>query len=138
MRLRSLALALAPFSAMAALPVAAHADSIFTIAVIPDTQNYTDITKPAGSNAVFTAETQYLADNRTSLNLAFTTFVGDIVQHGDGTNGTPGNTSWGAGAEWARARQAVDILAQTGLPFGMTPGNHDYWPESLKMRGKAA
>jgi hypothetical protein len=92
----------------------------FTIAVIPDTQNYDDSTKsqPA-SLAPFLAETQYLADHKSDLNLVFVTHVGDVVQHGDGAG-------YGGSAEWDRAAQAMNLLAGCGVPFGMAPGNHDY------------
>jgi hypothetical protein len=75
---------------------------------------------------VFKQETVYLASHKRHMNLAFVTHVGDVVQHGDGTNGTPGDTTWGAGIEWDMAREAMSILADSGVPFGMTPGNHDY------------
>lgn len=106
---------------------AAYAGNYFTIAVIPDTQNYVDDTKPQpdGLN-FFKAETLYLAKHKHDMDLAFVTHVGDVVQHGDGTDGSPGNTAYGAGREWDRAREAMDILAATGMPFGMSIGNHDY------------
>ncbi len=106
----------------------AFADNTFTIAVIPDTQNYVDNTKtqPA-STQEFNAETEYLANNKTYLNLVFVTHVGDVVQNGDGTNGTPGNTvPYGGGVEWDRGLAAMQILADAGVPFGMSIGNHDY------------
>jgi Calcineurin-like phosphoesterase len=106
---------------------AAEAGDSFTIAVIPDTQNYVDHTRPQpASLQTFKAETGYLARHRRELNLAFVTHVGDVVQHGDGTDGSPGDATYGAGDEWARAREALDLLAASGVPFGMTPGNHDY------------
>ena len=109
------------------LPLMAHSAGTFTMAIIPDTQNYVDDTKPQpGSLSVFHAETRYLADRKDSINLVFVTHVGDVVEHGDGTNGTPGNAAWGAGTEWERARSAMNILAASGLAFGMSPGNHDY------------
>jgi hypothetical protein len=109
------------------LPAGAYARDVFTIAVIPDTQNYPDSTKPQPQSlATFLAETRFLAEHKNDLKLAFVTHVGDVVQHGDGTNGTPGDRTWGAGAEWDRAAQAMDILAAAGVPFGMSPGNHDY------------
>ena len=99
----------------------------FTIAVISDTQNYSDATYPQpASRNNFIAQTQYLANNMNDMKLAFVTHVGDVVQHGDGTNGTPGNTSYGAGAEWDNAVMAMDILDTTEVPFGMCLGNHDY------------
>jgi len=105
----------------------ACARDVFTIAVIPDTQNYVDNnkTQPDSLN-VFKAETTYLAEHKHDKHLAFVTHVGDVVQHGDGTNGLPGDTTWGAGLEWERAKEAMDILADSGIPFGMSIGNHDY------------
>jgi hypothetical protein len=110
----------------------AHSDTCrtnnaFTIAVISDTQNYVDEThaQPDGL-AIFEQQTRFLASHKRQLNLAFATHVGDVVQHGDGTNGTPADTTWGAGTEWDRALEAMLILADAGLPFGMSPGNHDY------------
>ena len=98
----------------------------FTIAVIPDTQNYVDDTKPQpDSFATFKAETRYLASEGRALKLAFVTHVGDVVQHGDGTS-SPGAASYSAGLEWTRAQQAMGILEETGVPFGMSIGNHDY------------
>jgi hypothetical protein len=101
----------------------------FTIAVISDTQNYTDYGYQATTppnRTYFTAQTQYLVNNKDDMRLAFVTHVGDVVQHGDGTNGTPGNASYGAGAEWDNAVLAMDILATSGVPFGLSIGNHDY------------
>ncbi|HEY5957982.1 MAG TPA: metallophosphoesterase, partial [Polyangiaceae bacterium] len=100
---------------------------VFTIAVIPDTQNYVDYTKPQpASFETFKKEMSYLAANKSRLNLAFVTHVGDVVQHGDGTNGTEGDVTYGAGSEWDLAREAMSLLAVSGVPFGMSPGNHDY------------
>ena len=107
--------------------VAGNGDLRFTIAVIPDTQNYVDNTKsqPASSHD-FIAQTSYLAAHRKDLNLVFVTHVGDVVQHGDGTRGTQGDKSYGGQAEWDRALCAMKILADADIPFGMAPGNHDY------------
>lgn len=99
----------------------------FTIAVISDTQNYDDATKPQpASLKPFLDETRYLASHKRELNLAFVTHVGDVVQHGDGTNGQAGDATYGGDAEWLRAVQALDALSSSGVPFGMVPGNHDY------------
>jgi hypothetical protein len=99
----------------------------FTIAVIPDTQNYVDNTKPQpASYKGFVAETTYLATHKNELNLAFVTHTGDVVEHGDGTNGTLGDNSYGGGAEWDRALCALKVLADADIPFAMAPGNHDY------------
>ena len=108
---------------------AAVAPNSFTIGVISDTQNYTDYgfqaTNPP-NNKYFLDQTQYLLDHMNDMNLAFVTHVGDVVQHGDGTNGSVGDTTYGAGSEWERAKAAMDILASSGVPFGLSIGNHDY------------
>jgi len=109
------------------LTLASPGSNFFTIAVISDTQNYVDVnhTQPLNEN-FFISQTKYLADHMNDLKLAFVTHVGDVVQHGDGTNGKPGDNSYGAGAEWITAKKAMDIFDATGVPFGMSIGNHDY------------
>lgn len=120
-----LALAVIPVVALAHGPEVSGQE--FTVAVIPDTQNYVDERKPQPQSLeTFKQEMQFLKDHRRALNLAFVSHVGDVVQHGDGTNGSPGDATYGAGTEYTRAREALDILASTGVPFGLTPGNHDY------------
>ena len=95
----------------------------FTVAVIPDTQNYVDYANRtnAAAQQQFVNETTYLANNKDALNLAFVTHVGDVVQHGD-LQGSGDVTD----GEWVRAQTAMNILANSGVPFGMSPGNHDY------------
>ena len=107
----------------------AQAGNTFTIAVIPDAQNYTDdqAAQPSAID-VFTGQMNYVVNNRTNMNIVFTTFLGDIVQHGDGTDGT--SAVYGGPNEYNRARGAVDILAASGMPFGITIGNHDYDSQS--------
>ncbi|RIA46245.1 calcineurin-like phosphoesterase family protein [Hephaestia caeni] len=115
----------------AALPASAE---IFTVAVVPDTQNYADATlpQPRGEDT-FVQQMRYLVDTRDEKNLAFVTFVGDIVQHGDGrfrqqigTDATPRYRYWDTRAEWDIANRAISVLGHSGIPFGMSPGNHDY------------
>ena len=80
----SVALALSLGGALLAPAVPARAE-IFTVAVVSDTQNYADITLPQPRGAdTFDQQMRYLVDTRQDKNLAFVTFVGDIVQHGDG------------------------------------------------------
>lgn len=106
----------------------------FTIAVVPDTQNYSDITlsQPRGE-ATFIQQMQYLADQKAAKNIVFVSFVGDLIQHGDGQfriapkDGAPGpHTVMDTRGEWDIANRAVSILSRSGVPFGMVPGNHDY------------
>lgn len=92
----------AAVAAVLAGAAVARGDTMFTIAVIPDTQNYTDnmASQPAAVN-VLNGQMNYLVNNQAGMNLAFTTFLGDIVQNGDGTDGT--NPIYGGPAEYNRA-----------------------------------
>ncbi|MFE8046573.1 metallophosphoesterase [Brenneria goodwinii] len=108
---------------------AAHAEK-FTVAVISDTQNYTDVTlpQPRGVNT-FVQQMQYLVDTRKEKNLVFATHVGDVVQHGDGRfrTGMVGQyTLWDTRTEWDYANLALSVLSDAGIPFSVVPGNHDY------------
>lgn len=110
------------------MALASPSSNFFTIGVIPDTQNYSDGTHPQPLNKNFFIEqTQFLAQNVQTLKLRFVSHVGDVVQHGDGRDmnfpvlyGTPQNT------EWLNATAALDILDAAGIPWGASPGNHDY------------
>jgi hypothetical protein len=106
----------------------------FTMAVVSDTQNYSDVTLPQPRGVdTFMQEMQYLADKREEKNLVFVSFVGDIVQHGDGQfrlkddTGTSGQFRyWDTRDEWDNANRAISILGRSSIPFGVVPGNHDY------------
>jgi hypothetical protein len=131
------------FPMLGRMALASGTDSnFFTVAVIPDTQNYTDGGYQPASNGIvnlpfFIDQVNYLAANESALKLAFVTHVGDVVQNGDGSTmnfpgkyGTPQNT------EWLNAQQAIDLLAAIGVPFGLTPGNHDYDNMDYSTAGK--
>ncbi len=129
--LRQFAIAVCAVLLTVAAPVWAEK---FTVAVVPDTQNYSDVTLPQPRGAeIFAQQMQYLVDRREERNLVFVTFVGDIVQHGDGQfrqkiEGTAEDQFryWDTRAEWDNANRAVSILSRSPIPFGMSPGNHDY------------
>ncbi|MCY2926190.1 MAG: metallophosphoesterase, partial [Planctomycetota bacterium] len=88
----------------------------FTVAVIPDTQNYCDTAVTQETSAqVFARETAYLVGQKAAQNIVFTSHVGDVVQHGDLN-----------AVEWTRATTAMNNLAAANMAFGMVPGNHDY------------
>ncbi len=106
----------------------------FTVAVVPDTQNYSDATlaQPRGA-ATFVRQMEYLVATRAEKKLVFASFVGDIVQHGDGQFRKPVAgaadgifTYFDTRSEWDVANHAISTLTRAGIPFGMSPGNHDY------------
>jgi len=79
----------------------------FTIVVLPDTQKYSQ-----SYPDIFTAQTQWIADNVDALNTVFVTHEGDIVQTWDNTT------------EWERADTSMSLLDGV-VPYGVLPGNHD-------------
>jgi formylglycine-generating enzyme required for sulfatase activity len=89
-------------------------DEKFTIIALPDTQNYTILDSPTD---IFTKQTQWVLDNRETLNIKFLTHVGDLV------------TSATNSAQWTRATDAMNLL-NTQLAYGTCPGNHDLGPDS--------
>ena len=80
----------------------------YTIAVFPDTQDYTS---NAGIKHLFGEMTQWLVDNRDSHKIVFMSHVGDITQ-----NNRP--------AEWDVAEPALRKL-DGKVPYALLPGNHD-------------
>jgi hypothetical protein len=114
-------------------PLAVRAE-FFTVAVIPDTQFYSQ-TYPA----TFTAQTQWLVQQRNIHRIALATHMGDVVHNGG--SGATGNL-----VEWQRADAAMDILAGDPVtrpngyfPYSVVPGNHDYTvPENNSGANPAA
>ena len=95
----------------------------YTIAMLPDTQHYTDI---VDNRSIFSAQTEWVVDNLTNENIVFLTLVGDVVE----------NNAVGADRnldEWLVADGAIDILdgdlnanPNGHLPYAIVIGNHDY------------
>lgn len=134
-------------------------DGKFTIAVIPDTQNMVDFTHQTAagfaldSAELFIEEMQYIAGNTVSDggDIAFVASVGDVWQHQtqeiDPAHSERGFkvienalfaqeilvTDQTTTVEMPKALQGYQIIAATGIPFGVAPGNHDYdamWSDS--------
>lgn len=134
-------------------------DEKFTIAVIPDTQNYLDYTRQQnegfGINGadLFIEQMEYIAANTVTNGgeIEFVTSVGDVWQNFD-RKIDPDHYERGmrqipftervltrllnrpseeivaavANFEVPMAKRGYDILAETGIPFSVVPGNHDY------------
>jgi hypothetical protein len=90
----------------------------FTIAVLPDTQYYTRsssyVTQPASIN-IFKGMTQFIANNKTAMNIVFVAHMGDVVN--DRSNYT---------SQWTYAVEAMTTLKNANIPMGMCAGNHDH------------
>ena len=78
--------------------------------MIPDTQNYGSV----ALRPIMAQQTQWLADNRAALNIAFVAHLGDLV-------GTATSTT-----QWGCISQAMATLDNAGVPNSVLPGNHDY------------
>jgi len=80
----------------------------FKVAVLPDTQHYSK-----EYPATFTAQTQWIVNNKSSQSIAFVTHLGDIVQNADDAS------------QWTNANASMNIL-NGQLPYSVCIGNHDY------------
>ncbi|MBN2218449.1 MAG: metallophosphoesterase, partial [Pirellulales bacterium] len=93
-------------------PPTIESDS-WTLGILPDTQYYTHY-----NNGVFEAQTQYLASQKSALNLKYVLHEGDIVQSNEKTS------------HWDCASGAMATLDNAGIPYSLTTGNHDYYNNS--------
>lgn len=82
-------------------------ENAYTIAVLPDTQDYTN----AARVETLKGMTQWVVDNKHSLNITFLTNVGDMTQE----NGT---------THWGYVKEAYETL-NGEVPYSLTLGNHD-------------
>jgi hypothetical protein len=80
----------------------------FSLAILPDTQMYSRY-----NVEMFNAQTQWIADNTRSHNVAFTAHLGDIVDRASREY------------EWLNADNALGILEVNQLPYSILAGNHD-------------
>jgi predicted phosphodiesterase len=83
-------------------------EDYFTIAVLPDTQIYSE-----SYPEIFSRQTQWIADNAQSENVVFVAHLGDIVN--DHKNNT----------QWQNARDSMAIVRAAGIPYSVVPGNCD-------------
>jgi hypothetical protein len=143
----------------------AHAaDGRFTIAVIPDSQNYLDYKHqratgfPIDAAEMFSDQVDFIARNVESAGgeIAFVTHVGDVWQHATGgidaahlargLREDPANIvvrSYGPDtrALTVEARAAGEAFRKLAdrVPFSVVPGNHDYdgfWADSRFAGGR--
>ncbi|MGA3057634.1 MAG: hypothetical protein ABSE70_06315, partial [Candidatus Limnocylindrales bacterium] len=105
----SLIQVVAPTPALAAAtPVGSHE---FTLIAIGDTQNM--IEGDAAAQARAAAETQWIADSKSSLHSVWAAQLGDIVNNNNNT------TAYGT------ANTVFATLDSANFPYSVLPGNHD-------------
>ena len=79
----------------------------FSIVVLPDTQYYSE-----SYPWIFENQTQWIIENKESMNIVFVTHLGDLVDH-------PLSIE-----EWNNANTSMSKL-DGNVPYGVLPGNHD-------------
>ena len=129
-----------------------NAPRTFTLAVIPDTQNYLDFRHQsargfkADAADLFIEQMQYVAQRAVGNggDIVFVAAVGDVWQH-QTIAIDPAHEQRGMAIEKdpifakraVRRKQVLEIempkavegyriISEAGLPFGVAPGNHDY------------
>jgi hypothetical protein len=91
-----------------AISVASANGQNFTIIALPDTQYYAE-----DYPATMTAQTQWIVNNISSLNIKAVVGLGDVVNGG------------GVSSEWTASDNSIDLL-EGKVPYFITIGNHDY------------
>ena len=90
------------------LPAAAATSEYITIAVLPDTQYYSE-----KYPAIFTQQTQWIAEWAKAQHIVFVSQVGDLVE------------DFNVDTEWQNAQNAMAVIQIAGIPYSVVPGNHD-------------
>lgn len=80
----------------------------FTVAVLPDTQHYSEKYPDT-----YLAQTRWIAENRKARNIAWVLHLGDV-------------TNRSTRSEWENAVKAMTALDDANIPYVFCPGNHDY------------
>ena len=87
----------------------------FSIIHFPDTQIYSQ-----SYPSIFTGMTQWIVDNQATWNIVYAGHQGDLVNVSNTT-------------QWDNADAAMSILEAGGIPYGVSPGNHDGAPNSTGL-----
>jgi len=86
----------------------------FTIVALPDTQYYSE-----SFPWIFNTQTQWIVDNRDTLNIPYVSHLGDIVNYSLSLE------------QWDNADAAMSILeTDPTLSYGLCVGNHDEVPNN--------
>jgi hypothetical protein len=101
-----------------ALSPPAFVPGSWTLAVLPDPQEYND--KNPGLSLL---QTHWIAKNKDKYNIRYVLGLGDMTNHD-------------TDREWRRVREAMDEL-EGKVPYVLVPGNHDYKPGGDLLLGKS-
>lgn len=118
-------------------PVAAHGEAPdgrfedpdsydFSIAWMSDSQ-YLSEDHAAGKTRfghAYRSMTGWIAKNAERRKIVYAAHTGDIINNWNNNDDSSSYES-AARKEFRFARRTMDVLADSGVPFGVTPGNHD-------------
>ena len=86
----------------------------FSLIGLPDTQNYS-----SSYPQIYTAQTNWVVDNRTPLDIRYVSHYGDITNNADQVR------------QWQNADASMRVLDDAGVIYGVCPGNHDVTPSGV-------
>lgn len=101
-------------------PFASSPDAAWSIAVIPDSQNYV---KSSIHAAKLTQQTEWIRDNREAYNIQLVVQEGDLVNNNRTNNPSSGDQT--STQQWVNAKASMSVL-DGELPYIIAAGNHDY------------
>ncbi len=94
----------------------------FSLIAVPDTQYYSSNLN-GGTSAMFTAQTEWIVNQKVARNIGYVAHLGDCVEHGN------------VASEWVNVDSSMKLLENPvttnlldGIPFGVAVGNHDQAP----------
>lgn len=100
----------------------------FVFVSLPDTQRYAEDLRPPDPLAVdpmgtyryFVDQTRWIADHAKEARIRCVIHLGDVVQTATDV------------AQWERAKSAMDVIHDAGIPYGICIGNHDIGRERAR------
>jgi hypothetical protein len=104
-------------------PVSTSSHAPFSLILLPDTQYYSS-SQNGGSPVIYRAQTDWIVDSISTLNIGYACQIGDCVENGD-TYPAQWDSAWSA---LGRLENPVTTGLPEGLPYGVTVGNHDQTP----------
>jgi hypothetical protein len=109
-------------------PFAPSPDAAWSMAIIPDSQNYVKSTE---DRAKFTQMTEWIRDNRDAFNIQVVLHEGDIVNNNNTSNPTSGNQT--GTQQWQNAQASMHVL-NGEVPYILAAGNHDFGTTNAQDR----
>ena len=103
------------------------ADYDFSLAWLTDTQYLSEgaVEGRPGFGEAYTSITQWIADNSENRKIAYAAHTGDLINNWISGDNVSEAYLARARQEFAFASDAMKILEDAGVPYGVTPGNHD-------------